>query len=97
MAMSKCPKCQTPGAYIGFSSIECRNPTCLHYSQKLAALCPCCGEAGHRPEYEKANAAADATLYDPNVATSGAGSSGTASGADDDEADDGSNPSEPGA
>jgi formylglycine-generating enzyme required for sulfatase activity len=27
----KCPTCRTEGAYIGFSTIECCNPSCSHY------------------------------------------------------------------
>lgn len=27
----KCPKCETPGVYYGFSAIECVNPKCAYY------------------------------------------------------------------
>jgi hypothetical protein len=29
-ARQKCPLCRTPGAYIGFSEVTCRNPDCIH-------------------------------------------------------------------
>ncbi len=31
--MSKCPRCGTDGAYVGFSSVECLLKSCLHYSE----------------------------------------------------------------
>lgn len=45
--MAKCPTCGTPGAYVGFSSIECRNSKCIHFVQNEELICPCCGIAGH--------------------------------------------------
>jgi hypothetical protein len=45
--MALCPVCSTPGAYIGFNSVECRNPKCEHFSITLEEVCPCCGQAGH--------------------------------------------------
>lgn len=50
--MAKCPSCGTPGAYIGFSSIECRNSKCEHFVQGMEHICPCCGIAGHVPGQE---------------------------------------------
>jgi len=70
--MPNCPLCNTPGAYVGFSSVECRNPDCAHYDPKLEYLCPCCGIAGHRPEYEAVEATA-ADNYDPSIPAFSAG------------------------
>ena len=50
--MAQCPVCQTPGAYVGFSSIECRNPKCEHFVLVEEYLCPCCGKADHTPDEE---------------------------------------------
>jgi hypothetical protein len=47
--MAKCPKCRTDGAYVGFSSIECRNPDCEHYVIVEELICPCCG-SNHKLE-----------------------------------------------
>jgi hypothetical protein len=33
--MSLCPTCKTPGAYVGFTSVECRNPDCQHFKDTL--------------------------------------------------------------
>jgi len=41
--MAKCPKCATPDAYIGFNSIECRNPDCEHFVLQEKKECGCCG------------------------------------------------------
>lgn len=41
--MPRCPICETPGAYIGFSTIECRNPKCEHFVFEEAKTCGCCG------------------------------------------------------
>ncbi len=30
--MPNCTACGTPGAYIGFTSVECRNPSCAHFA-----------------------------------------------------------------
>jgi hypothetical protein len=56
--MPRCPVCDSPGAYIGFNTIECRNPQCEHFVYEQAATCPCCGRTDHIPE-----TAAD---YDPD-------------------------------
>ncbi len=32
MTNQPCPKCGFQNAYIGFSSVECRNPECVHYT-----------------------------------------------------------------
>jgi len=42
--MPICTACGTPGAYIGFSTIECRNPDCDHFKLEEKKLCPCCGK-----------------------------------------------------
>ena len=47
--MPNCPVCNTPGAYIGFNSIECRNPRCAHFTLEEEDICPCCGKKGHTP------------------------------------------------
>ncbi|MEI6235313.1 MAG: hypothetical protein WCT04_19825 [Planctomycetota bacterium] len=47
--MPNCPDCKTPGAYIGFNTIECRNPRCTHFSIEEEDICPCCGKKGHTP------------------------------------------------
>ncbi len=33
--MANCTACKTSGAYIGFSTIECRNPKCCHFAPSL--------------------------------------------------------------
>jgi hypothetical protein len=48
--MAQCPVCQTPGAYVGFSSVECRNPQCEHFVLVEEHVCPCCGKPDHTPE-----------------------------------------------
>jgi hypothetical protein len=45
--MSNCPVCGTPGANIGFNSIECRNPQCKHFKLDTKSVCPCCGGEAH--------------------------------------------------
>jgi hypothetical protein len=47
--MAKCPKCGAAGAYVGFNSVECRNPKCIHFVIEEEAICPCCGKRGHVP------------------------------------------------
>ena len=47
--MPNCPACKTPGAYVGFNSIECRNPRCVHFTIEEEDICPCCGKKGHTP------------------------------------------------
>lgn len=47
--MPNCPACNTPGAYIGFNSIECRNPRCAYFTIEEEDVCPCCGKKGHTP------------------------------------------------
>jgi hypothetical protein len=47
--MPKCPVCKTPGAYVGFNTIECRNPRCVHFMIEEEDICPCCGKKGHTP------------------------------------------------
>jgi hypothetical protein len=47
--MANCPKCGSPGAYVGFNSVECRNPKCIHFVIEEEAICPCCGKRGHVP------------------------------------------------
>lgn len=76
--MPNCPICNTPGAYVGFSSVECRNPDCAHYEPKMEALCPCCGIAGHRPEYESTQSIS-VDSFDPSIpAIGGSGMGGPA-------------------
>ena len=48
--MAQCPICKTPGAYIGFFTVECRNPDCEHFALFEEPVCPCCGQVGHNPE-----------------------------------------------
>ena len=48
--MPNCPNCNTPGAYVGFSTVECRNPDCSHFVVFEEKICPCCGKVGHEPE-----------------------------------------------
>ena len=50
--MANCPVCKTPGAYVGFNSIECRNPHCIHFLLEEEDICPCCGKKGHTPSAE---------------------------------------------
>lgn len=35
-----CPCCGTPNAYVGFSSIECRNPDCEHFKPEPPKVDP---------------------------------------------------------
>lgn len=48
--MPKCPVCDTPGAYVGFNSIECRNKDCKHFKIDEEKKCACCG-GGHTIEF----------------------------------------------
>ncbi|HEY3324730.1 MAG TPA: hypothetical protein VGP72_30035 [Planctomycetota bacterium] len=48
--MSRCPACKTPGAYIGFTTVECQNPECKHFVPIEKRICPCCGIVGHVPD-----------------------------------------------
>jgi len=41
--MASCPICGTPGAYVGFNSIECRNKKCEHFVLQETLSCGCCG------------------------------------------------------
>ncbi len=45
--MANCPQCQTPGAYVGFSSIECRNMDCPHFVFREEKASPDCGQEEH--------------------------------------------------
>jgi hypothetical protein len=65
--MPRCPLCNTAGAYVGFSSIECRNPECTHYVQAMEALCPCCGIAGHVPSEEPVDSTVQADYVDTSI------------------------------
>ena len=56
--MARCPICQTPGAYVGFSAIECRNLDCAHFVFVEERVCPRCGEVGHLSDEECACATA---------------------------------------
>ena len=47
----KCPECGTANAYVGFNSIECKNSKCKHFRITQEKICPCCGVAGHVPDY----------------------------------------------
>jgi hypothetical protein len=47
--MARCPICGTPGAYIGFTTVEFRNPDCRHFVLMPEKTCPCCGGVGHEP------------------------------------------------
>lgn len=42
--MALCPSCHSPGAYVGFTVIECRNPECTHFKVMVeeAEACQCC-------------------------------------------------------
>jgi hypothetical protein len=42
--MPNCPDCQTPGAYVGFSTVECRNPDCKNFRLPEEPTCGCCGK-----------------------------------------------------
>jgi hypothetical protein len=67
--MALCPVCHTPGAYVGFSAIECRNPDCSHFVLFEEEVCPCCGKAGHQPEPggSYCSGSVDPDLLDPNL------------------------------
>ncbi len=46
--MALCPICHTPGAYVGFTVVECRNPECTHFKPLPAAeACPSCDPTTH--------------------------------------------------
>lgn len=47
----KCPHCNTPNAYVGFNSVECKNSRCKHFEPTEEIICPCCGISGHTPTY----------------------------------------------
>ena len=32
--MTKCPKCQQEGAYVGVTVVECPNPLCSHFTYR---------------------------------------------------------------
>ncbi len=57
--MALCPICNTPGAYVGFSSVECRNPDCEHFVAIVEEVCPCCGQIGHQPTQSSNKAASN--------------------------------------
>jgi hypothetical protein len=65
--MPKCPLCNTPGAYVGFSSVECRNPKCTNYVQAMESLCPCCGVAGHTPSEDSVDNSVQVDYVDPSL------------------------------
>lgn len=46
--MARCPECDTPGAYIGWRDIECKNSKCKHFKITEEPICPCYGVAGHK-------------------------------------------------
>ena len=58
--MTRCPDCGTPGAYLGFNTIECRNPKCVHFVIEEEAICPCCGKRGHVPGQKAAKSSGSA-------------------------------------
>jgi hypothetical protein len=68
--MALCPVCHTPGAYVGFTSIECRNPDCEHFVLIEEIACPCCGQVGHAadgcPSFGD-NTGIDMSLVDPSM------------------------------
>ena len=80
LTMATCPICQWPGAYVGFSSVECRNPSCEHFVLVEEKLCPCCGKAFHEPNEDCDSArAADGSFAinidgDPSMSPGGPGS-----------------------
>ncbi len=39
-AHAQCPKCRTPGAYVGFVKVECANPRCEDYVPGVASSTP---------------------------------------------------------
>ena len=45
--MAKCPECGEPDAYVGYSSVECRNKKCKHFKLDRRLICSCCGGEGH--------------------------------------------------
>ena len=68
--MPQCPVCATPGAYIGFNSVECRNTECEHFTIFEEPVCPCCGKVGHTPTADVGSSSADASVsVDAPVAT----------------------------
>jgi hypothetical protein len=76
--MDLCPVCKTPGAYIGFNTVECRNPDCEHFVIVEEKVCPCCGRVDHLPNCSAAPAnsgACDPAVLPANEADSEAGES----------------------
>jgi len=69
--MATCPVCNTPGAYIGFSSVECRNPDCEHFTIEEDKICPCCGKVGHIPSDSKDAADANQMIGSIQIPTTG--------------------------
>lgn len=71
--MERCPSCNTPGAYIGFNTVECHNPNCEHYVIEEEKVCPCCGRVDHLPDC--AAASADPGSCDPAAQPANEGNS----------------------
>jgi hypothetical protein len=43
--MPNCTSCGAPGAYLGFNTVECKNPECKHFAIEIEKTCACCGKA----------------------------------------------------
>ncbi|HYG73534.1 MAG TPA: hypothetical protein VEK08_00775 [Planctomycetota bacterium] len=81
--MANCPICKTPGAYVGFSTVECRNPDCEHFCINEEKVCPCCGKVGHTPDL--AEDAADASQMIGSIQVNGSGGNSPLDQADQDD------------
>jgi hypothetical protein len=80
--MAMCPVCATPGAYIGFNSVECRNPECEHFTIAVEEVCPCCGQVGHTPTQSADTGVAGVDQLDAAMQSAQLDSSGTPLDAD---------------
>ena len=74
--MAECPDCKAPNAYVGFSSIECRNKNCTHFKLELKPACGCCGSFDHEtPGCKRTDDNDDSTRSQPpaGIGYSGSG------------------------
>jgi len=56
----KCASCGVDNCYLGFNSVECVNPRCIHFSQKQADLL----KAKNTPEITEERAEYYPNIYD---------------------------------
>jgi hypothetical protein len=77
--MPNCPICDAADAYIGFSTIECKNRNCEFYNDDYASKSSCgyCGSSEHRsaecPVKEEAKEDTDSSNGPPSNYSAGNG------------------------